>query len=132
MMDIAERIGGKDNGFKFIQVPIGVMMPEALVENWQHFVHNKGVADEEQQMKPLVSVCNLLRMNIMVSKPVLEGGVRDTKIETIKNIEDPVAKHLQLVRSMPPRCIISTMCGMKSIENLKKNFEVIKNEPLSK
>lgn len=33
---------------------------------------------------------------------------------------------------MPPRCIISTMCGMKNIENLKKNFEVIKNEPLTK
>jgi len=71
-------------------------------------------------------------MNIMVSKPILEGGVRDIKIDAIQNISDPVAKHLQFVRSMPPRCIISTMCGMKSLENIKKNFEVVKNEPLKR
>ena len=44
--------------------------------------------------KPLVSVANLLQMNLMVSKPILEGGVRDIKIDSIKNISDPVAKHL--------------------------------------
>ena len=71
-------------------------------------------------------------MNIMVSKPILEGKVRETRIDSIKNIQDPVAKHLQLVRSLPPRCIISTMCGMKKIENLKSNFEVIKSEPLTR
>ena len=64
-------------------------------------------------------------MNIIVSKPILEGGVKEIKIDDIRGISDPVSKHLQLVRSMPPRCIISTMCGMKSIENLNKNFEVI-------
>ena len=36
-MEVAEKIGGKNHGFRFIQVPIGVMMPEALVENWQEF-----------------------------------------------------------------------------------------------
>ena len=82
--------------------------------------------------KVLVAVCNLLKMNLIVSKPILEGKVSDIKLDTIKNIQDPVAKHLQLIRSMPPRCIISTMCGMKSIENLKKNFEVIRNEPLTR
>jgi aryl-alcohol dehydrogenase-like predicted oxidoreductase len=33
---------------------------------------------------------------------------------------------------MPIRCQISTLVGMKKIENLKKNFEVIKSEPLTK
>lgn len=33
---------------------------------------------------------------------------------------------------MPVRAIISTLVGMKRIENLKKNFEVIKTEPLTK
>ena len=33
---------------------------------------------------------------------------------------------------MPIRCQISTLVGMKKMENLKKNFEVIKNEPLTK
>jgi hypothetical protein len=33
-MEVAQKVGGDNNGFKFIQVPIGVMMPEALVEPW--------------------------------------------------------------------------------------------------
>jgi len=114
------------------------MMPEALVEGWQEFDSSKlDTASASSQtadstaMKPLVAVCNLLKLNLIASKPILEGAVKDIKIDRITNIQDGVAKHLQLVRSMPPRCLISTMCGMKSMENLKKNFEVIQNEPLT-
>ena len=41
-MEVAEKVGGKNHGFRFIQVPIGVMMPEALVENWQNFETSGG------------------------------------------------------------------------------------------
>mmetsp|Transcript_16556 Transcript_16556/g.28163 ORF Transcript_16556/g.28163 Transcript_16556/m.28163 type:complete len:124 (+) Transcript_16556:1170-1541(+) len=113
------------------------MMPEALVENWQSYNDPQAAiknADGKNTFnkKVLVAVCNLLKMNLIVSKPLFEGASKDIKLDTIKNIADPVAKHLQLVRSMPPRCIISTMCGMKRTENLKKNFEVIKSEPLTR
>lgn len=113
-MEVAESVGGSNHGFRFIQVPVGVMMPEALVENWQEYeeqVAGQGTVSN----KVLVAVCNLIKMNVMVSKPILEGAVKDIKIDSIKNISDPISKHLQLIRSMPPRCIISTMCGMKSI-----------------
>ena len=83
-------------------------------------------------MKILVAVCNLLKINLIASKPLLEGRVSEVELPMIKNIKDPVSKHLQLVRSMPIRCLISTLVGMKRIENLKKNFEVIKTEPLTK
>ena len=33
-VDLAEKVGGKDNGFKFIQVPVSILMPEAFVEFW--------------------------------------------------------------------------------------------------
>ena len=45
-------------------------------------------------MKDLISICNLLKMNIIGSKPILEGAVKDIKIDEIKNISDPVSKHL--------------------------------------
>jgi len=112
-------------------------MPEALVEKWQHFDEarfnvNGTIAQSELSSKVLVAVCNLLKMNLMVSKPILEGAVKEIKIDSITNINDPVAKHLQLVRSMPPRCIISTMCGMKSVTNVNSNFNVIQREPLNR
>lgn len=33
-LELAEAIGGKKHGFRFIQAPINVVMPEALVEPW--------------------------------------------------------------------------------------------------
>ena len=96
-------------------------MPEAFVESWQEYV-NPGVAGQSKENKILVSIANLYKMNLIASKPLLEGRVKDIDIPSIKNISDPIAKHLQLIRSMPPRCNISCMVGMKSLSNVKTNF----------
>lgn len=79
-------------------------------------------AGTEPQTKILVAVCNLLKMNMFASKPLLGGQCKETDIPSLKDISDPIARHLQLVRSMPPRCLISTMCGMKSLQNVKTNY----------
>lgn len=42
----------------------------------------------------LVAVCNLLKMNVIASKPILEGKINSIDIPQITNIKDPVAKHL--------------------------------------
>lgn len=31
---IAERVGGKEHRFRFVQAPMNVIMPEILVEQW--------------------------------------------------------------------------------------------------
>jgi len=91
-----------------------------------------GVATTETKLKPLINICNVLKMNVIASKPLAEGRVREVDIPNIKNINDIVAKHLQLIRSLPPRCLISTMCGMKSLQNVKTNYkEVLTREPLT-
>jgi hypothetical protein len=56
-----------------------------------------------------------MQMNVIASKPLLEGRVKDIDIPTLSSIKDPCAKHLQLMRSMPPRCNISTVTGMKNL-----------------
>ena len=107
-------------------------MPEAFAEIWQEYIEPKAATGDTKTLKPMVSVANLLKMNVIASKPLAEGRVRDVDIPNIKNINDIVAKHLQLIRSLPPRCLISTMCGMKSLAHVKTNFkEVLLNEPLN-
>ena len=73
-------------------------------------------------------------MNLIASKPLLEGRVAQIDIPSISEpTTDIVAKHLQLVRSLPPRCIISTMCGMKQLSNVKTNYsQVLSQEPLDR
>jgi hypothetical protein len=62
-------------------------------------------------------------MNLIASKPLLGGQVREIDIPSLQGkISDPVARHLALVRSLPPRCLISTMTGMKSLSNVKVNY----------
>jgi len=32
--ELAEKVGGKNHGFKYVQIPINLMMPEAFLEKW--------------------------------------------------------------------------------------------------
>jgi len=134
-IELAESIGGRDtHGFRFIQVPMSVLMPEAYVESWQEFVQTTAASTGEPEMKILVAICNLLKMNVIASKPLLEARVRDIDIPSIvAPTVDNVAKHLQLMRSMPPRCLISTMAGMKTLSNVKTNYsQVLTQEPINR
>jgi len=40
---LAEKVGGPDHHFKFVQVPINIMMPEAFCEPWQAYEGEDGV-----------------------------------------------------------------------------------------
>lgn len=73
-------------------MPMSVMMPEAFVEPWQEY--SSDAASQTKDRKVMVSIANLTQMNIIASKPLLEGRVKDIDIPTIKNIKDPCAKHL--------------------------------------
>jgi len=53
-----------------------------------------GAATTETKFKPLINICNLLKMNVIASKPLAEGRVREIDIPNIKNIDDIVSKHL--------------------------------------
>ena len=76
---------------------MSVLMPEAFVETWQEYLQPDQAVDAntEPKKKILVAVCNLLKMNLIASKPLFEGRVRDIDIPSIRSpIVDNVAKHL--------------------------------------
>lgn len=52
MVELAEKVGGKNHNFKYIQVPINVMMPEAFIEPWQEFDEQRG--DEKVATKQVL------------------------------------------------------------------------------
>ena len=80
-IELAEKVGGKDtHGFKFIQVPMGVAMPEAFLERWQEFTEDSASSPAKVDYKMLVGVCNLLGMNLIASKPIMEGRVGEVDI----------------------------------------------------
>lgn len=42
------------------------------------------------------------------------------------------ARHLQLMRSIPSRALKSTLVGMKEVEHVRGNLEVVKKAPMTR
>ena len=62
IVELAEKIGGKDNGFKFVQCPINIVNPEAFIENYQNFTliedadyANKSSKDDRKSLKDIMN-----------------------------------------------------------------------------
>lgn len=49
---------------------------------------------EKKERKILVAVCNLLKMNLIASQPLIQGRAKEIDIPSIKDPQDAVAKHL--------------------------------------
>mmetsp|Transcript_4755 Transcript_4755/g.8136 ORF Transcript_4755/g.8136 Transcript_4755/m.8136 type:complete len:162 (+) Transcript_4755:983-1468(+) len=127
---LAEKVGGSDHHLKYIQVPINVLMPEAFCEPWQQF---EG-ADAVTREKMLVAACNELNLNLVSSQPLLQGMCSNIPLsrESTGGIYNLSARHLQFIRSIPSKCLKSTVVGMKQMENVRANLEVISKPILSR
>lgn len=102
LVKLAETIGGPNHGFRFIQVPINIMHPEAFVEKYQNFSHiEKGVTPTT-----LTSVCTSLKINLFSSSPLLQGYMLNLPLENaLFNVKLNSSKHIQLIRSIPAECL---------------------------
>jgi aryl-alcohol dehydrogenase-like predicted oxidoreductase len=119
---IAREIGGKDNGFRFIQFPYNLAMPEALVSKTQE-VEGKKVS--------LLEACTLLGIGAFVSVPLLQGRLTTSshaKIPRLHNLTSAQIS-LQFVRSSPG--IIAPLVGYKDPRHLEEDIALAKESPLS-
>ncbi|CAG9314966.1 unnamed protein product [Blepharisma stoltei] len=116
IVQMAERVGGNDHGFRYIQVPINIAMPEAFVYRWQMIEGSEHI---------LLNVAKKLRINIMVSSPLLQGKILELKLSrSMLGIELQAAKHVQLIRSIPSESIKSVLIGMKTPRNVTMNTQI--------
>jgi hypothetical protein len=128
LVQLAERVGGKDHGFRFVQMPINIMHPEAFVENYQNF----STADKGMIPVTMTAACNNLKINLISCSPLMQGYMNNLPLENVLfNVKYNASKHIQLIRSIPAECLKSTLVGMKSNTFIKSNLEVIRKPPLS-
>ena len=102
VVELAEKVAGKDNHFNYIQAPINVMMPEAFIEPWQDFVEDRG-EDKVATKQILVAACNMLKMNLISSQPLFQGKLANLNLPNQMGVFNTASRHLQLVRSIPTR-----------------------------
>jgi aryl-alcohol dehydrogenase-like predicted oxidoreductase len=117
----AEGVGGKDHGFKFIQLPYNLTYSEALL------LRNQSVQSEGNLT--ILQAAAKLNIGIFTSIPLFQGRLFRSQIPNYGNATDPVAKLLQIIRSSSS--VIAPLIGQKRPEHVEENLKVANMPPLS-
>ena len=116
VVDIAKGIK-KDHGFKFIQLPFNLAMPEALT------LKNQLVDGEWMNV---IEASSRLDITVFTSVPLMQGRLLD-KMPKIDDLS-PALSCLQFARSAG----VIPLVGQKRLEHVEENIKIADIDPLSK
>lgn len=119
--EIAREAGGAEHHFRFVQLPLNLAMPEALVRANQ-VVEGKTMA--------MVQAARALKITLITSAALLQGQLTRNLPKYIGEalgLKKDSVSALQFARSVPG--VTTTLAGMSSVEHVRANLEVIGMEP---
>ena len=124
MVSLASEVGGDGHGFKFIQLPFNLAMPEALT------LANQPV---DGQSLTLLEAAELLGITVISSASIFQGrvarGLPADLRETLGSLPTDAQTAIQFVRSAPG--ITTALVGMSSSEHVEENLELARVAPVS-
>jgi len=121
MEEMAREVGGSDHHFRFVQLPVNLAMPEALIRPNQ-IVQGKTLAVVQAARAlgvTLVSSASLLQGQLTRNLPPYIGDALGLK----KNSEQA----LQFARSVPG--VTTALVGMSRVEHVRANLALVDIEP---
>ena len=117
MEELARSIASQSHGFRFIQLPFNLAMPEALV------LRNHSLDGSE--VSP-IEAANALGITVVVSASLLQGrvtrGLPPEIREPLGSLGSDAQTAAQFVRSTPG--VTTALVGMSSIEHVEENLEL--------
>lgn len=117
MVEIARGVGGESHGFRFIQLPLNLAMPEALVEDNQIL---------EGEHVSLLEAASALGVTVVASASILQGKVAHDLPERIReplgSLATDAQTAIQFVRSTPG--VTTALIGMSSREHVEENLQL--------
>ena len=123
MFEAAYSVAGDDHGFRFIQLPFNLAMPEALA------LANETV--DEEQMAVLEAAAGL-GVTVVASASMLQGrvarGLPDEVRKTLGSLPTDAQTAIQFVRSAPG--ITTALVGMSSVAHVEENLKLTEVEPV--
>jgi aryl-alcohol dehydrogenase-like predicted oxidoreductase len=121
MVKIAEKVGGKNHGFRFIQLPYNLAYREAYV------LKNQSVGVENGLT--ILDACKRLNIGVFTSVPLLQAKLFGAKIPGYLGYNDQLLKIVQITRSTPN--VIAPLIGQKKPNHVKENIGLAKVAPLT-
>ncbi len=124
MVGIAKQIGGENHGFKFIQLPFNLAMPEA------YLFQNQAVSGKVYS--PFDAAAEL-GVSVMCSASILQGKLAHSVPLHIRNgLGNPLTDamtSIQFVRSAPN--VTTALVGMSNQLHVEENMNLAKTSPVS-
>jgi aryl-alcohol dehydrogenase-like predicted oxidoreductase len=121
MEQLAREIAGADHHFRFLQLPLNLAMPEALLRANQ-IVAGKTMA--------IVQAARALGITLITSAALLEGQLTRSLpayIGKALGLGSAAGQALQFARSVPG--VTTALVGMSRVEHVRANLEVVGVEP---
>jgi aryl-alcohol dehydrogenase-like predicted oxidoreductase len=122
MAGVARAVGGDTHGFRFVQLPFNLAMPEALVSENQT-LNNERVS--------LLEAAEALGITVVASASILQGKVARNLPEEVREplgaLSTDAQTAIQFVRSTPG--ITTALVGMSRISHVEENLQLARIAP---
>jgi len=123
MVAIANELAGEQHGFRFVQLPFNLAMPEAFT------MRNQRIDDEEIS---LLDAADRLGVSVIASASIFQGrvaqGLPESLVEALGSLATDAQAAIQFVRSTPG--ITTALVGMSSREHVEENLRLAGVPPL--
>ena len=124
MVSLAREVGGDSHGFKFMQLPFNLAMPEALT------LVNQPV---DGQSLTLLEAAQQLGVTVISSASIFQGrvarGLPADLRETLGSLPTDAQTAIQFVRSAPG--ITTALVGMSSRAHVEENLQLARLAPVA-
>ncbi len=120
-VSIAEKVGGKKHGFRFIQLPYNLAYSEALTLRSQSVGSVKNLT--------ILEAAGKLGIGVFTSIPLFQGRLMQAEVPDYAGLTEVVPKLLQILRSSPS--VIAPLIGHKKANHVEENLKVANIPPLN-
>ncbi len=124
MVELAREVGNESHGFRFIQLPFNLAMPEAMT------VANESIDGEPMSV---LDAAKTLGVTVMASGSMLQGrvarGLPEAVTRALGSLSTDAQTAIQFVRSAPG--ITTSLVGMSRVEHVDENLQLVNVEPLN-
>jgi aryl-alcohol dehydrogenase-like predicted oxidoreductase len=124
MVSLAHLVGGESHGFRFVQLPFNLAMPEALT------LANQLV---DGRQLSLLEAAELLGVTVISSASIFQGrvarGLPADLRETLGSLSTDAQTAIQFVRSAPG--ITTALVGMSNRAHVEENLKLARVAPVA-
>lgn len=124
MVSIAKQVGGDDHGFKFIQLPYNLAMPEA------YLLPNQASSGKAISV---IDAANAMGVTVMASASIMQGklagGLPPEIVAAMGSPASEALASIQFARSTPG--ITTALVGMSRVKHVEENMTLTKIAPVA-